>query len=294
MNDRHIGPYRRHCRQLLTCKRTKDRADQWIVLRQIAPSIAPHHRKRQIRCTRDVRIGEVCVAVLFNLEWMRPFVLHGIAQAMQRPDTGIATPRENQLPRASRANQLIEDHIRRHAYQRKVVPLLSNHLMPCRKRDQMREPLHRQHIAVMHHVTDCIAQRTEVSHENPPLSLESTQPFLGNRAPIVKAQSERLCAMRPSIPVAHPLILTTHNAPTYGSLERTNLSNTAGTLEQRNHPGRKALHRRAPHGCGAVDDPWPMLPGPHRGRFRHGRHGVRCPCPLTRALHLQAGAGAGP
>jgi hypothetical protein len=67
---------------------------------------------------------------------------------MQRADPRIAAPGKHQAVRATHADELVVDDIRRHADQIEVLAPLADHLVAGRVRDQMGESFHRDGIAV--------------------------------------------------------------------------------------------------------------------------------------------------
>ena len=73
------------------------------------------------------------VAVLFDLERVRPLVLDGVAKALQRADAGIAAPRERQLGDAAGTDQLVVDHVGRHPHEVQVASLLADDLVRRRR-----------------------------------------------------------------------------------------------------------------------------------------------------------------
>src|SRR5215212_5856766 len=99
--------------------------------------------------------------MLLELERLRPAVLDGIAKAVQRADARVAAPRENELARAAHPDQLVVDEIRRHAHERELAPLLPDQLVPRGVRDQVREPLERDGVAVAHGALDRITKRND-------------------------------------------------------------------------------------------------------------------------------------
>ena len=100
--------------------------------------------------------------VLLELERLGPPVFDGIAHAVQRTDAGIAAPGEDQFARATHPDQLVVDHVRRHANQRQVAPVLPDQLVPGGVRDQMREALERDGVAVADELLDGSSQREQL------------------------------------------------------------------------------------------------------------------------------------
>ena len=77
------------------------RADGRVDLRQVDALVAAEHREGQVGGARLVGVGHRGVAVLLELERLRPAVLDRVAQAVQRADAGIAAPGEDELLRRS-------------------------------------------------------------------------------------------------------------------------------------------------------------------------------------------------
>ena len=66
------------------------------------PDVAAHHRERQPGRAGDVAVRHPGVAVLLELEGVRPVALDRVAEPVQRADAGIASPGEHE-PRAQPA-----------------------------------------------------------------------------------------------------------------------------------------------------------------------------------------------
>jgi hypothetical protein len=67
---------------------------------------------------------------------------------VQRPDPGIPAPGKDQLARASRPDELVVDHVRRHPDQGQITTPLPDDFVPGREGDEVREALHRHRVAV--------------------------------------------------------------------------------------------------------------------------------------------------
>src|SRR5690348_2492344 len=85
----------------LAGKRTLDEFHPWIVLRQIGTEVAAQNPEWKIGRARRVRRRHAGVAVFFDFEPLRPSTFDRVAQAMQRADARIASPREHQPARGS-------------------------------------------------------------------------------------------------------------------------------------------------------------------------------------------------
>ena len=86
--------------------------------------------------------------MLFQFELVRPAVLDGVSQAMQRADAGIAAPRKNQLGDAAHADELIVNEVRGHADQREPFAALTDDLVAGGMRNEMGEALKRDGVAI--------------------------------------------------------------------------------------------------------------------------------------------------
>ena len=102
--------------------------------------------------------------MFLDLERLRPFVFHRIAKPVQRTDTGIAAPRENQLVGTAHADQLVIDDIGRHPHQCQMFALLPDHLVPCGMGDEMGKAFHGHPVPVMDAKGYRIPQRHHFSH----------------------------------------------------------------------------------------------------------------------------------
>src|SRR6202022_1577577 len=94
---------------------------------------------------------------------------HGV----QRSHPRIARPRENQLARAARCDQLIEDEIRREPAEHQTPPTLADDFVRCGKGDEMGKALDDDDVAVVHEARDRLAHR----HEFRPRARAQTRTF---------------------------------------------------------------------------------------------------------------------
>ncbi len=131
---------------------------------KVGSAVAPQHGERQVRRARRVGRSHPGVRVLLELERSRPVVLDRVAEAVQRADAGIPAPREDELPGAAGADQLVVDHVGRHPDERQLPPALPHELVPGRVRDQMREPLERDGLPVRDERRDRIGQAQDLCH----------------------------------------------------------------------------------------------------------------------------------
>src|SRR5262245_53150695 len=102
------------------------------------------------------------MAMLDNLNGMRPTTLHGIAQAMQRADPRIATPRKDQPPGDAHSDHLIEQQIGGHANERQVLPPLANDLVASRVRNQVREAFQSHTVTIANMAFNSFTEREKL------------------------------------------------------------------------------------------------------------------------------------
>ena len=84
-----------------------------------------------------------CVAVLLELDRVRPAVFDGVAEAVQRADAWVAPVGEDELARRSDADQLVVEDVRGHPDQLEIPTALADQLVTGGERDQVREPFER-------------------------------------------------------------------------------------------------------------------------------------------------------
>ena len=101
VDDRDVGPMRRDGGEPLAGERAVDEPDVRVHRGRSDPTIAAEERRRHVRRAGGVGVRHRRVAVLFELERPRPAALDRIAQAVQRPDAGVAAPGEHQACFAS-------------------------------------------------------------------------------------------------------------------------------------------------------------------------------------------------
>src|ERR1700704_6716271 len=94
---------------------------------------------------------------------MRPAFFDGIAEAVQRADTGVPAPGELQLDGATRADHLVIDYVRSHSDQGQIAALLADDFMARCVRDQVSETFECDGIAILHEFGDGFAQRKYLS-----------------------------------------------------------------------------------------------------------------------------------
>jgi hypothetical protein len=74
----------------------------------------------------------------------------GVAKTVEGTDSGIAAPRKDQLSSTARADQLVAYQIGRQPHQSEITTSLPYYFVACGERDEMGEPLERDHVAIMH------------------------------------------------------------------------------------------------------------------------------------------------
>ena len=73
---------------------------------------------------------------------------------MQRADSGIAAPGENQLADCAHTDQLVIENVGRHADQRQIAAALPDHLVPRCEWDEVREPFHCNGVPIARELRD--------------------------------------------------------------------------------------------------------------------------------------------
>ena len=112
-----------------------------------------------------VSARHVGMTVFFDLQRLRPAFLHRIAKPMQRANPRISTPRKNKLASGTHTNELVINHVGRHADQGQILFTLANNFMPCGMWDQVGETLHGHLVAVMDESVNGLTQCHNVSHD---------------------------------------------------------------------------------------------------------------------------------
>ena len=130
------------------------RANEGVHFRQVALGVAAQRVEREAVRTGHIATDHAVVAVLLNLKkrlarcerrWLR-----ASANRMERADTRVAEPAEDQLRGAAGGDHLVVDEVGCHAGQGEVAALLSNDLVTGCKRDAVREPLNGNGVTVVH------------------------------------------------------------------------------------------------------------------------------------------------
>ncbi len=158
MDDADIGAERRDGGQLLARKRAFDEPDVVMLVCQIDAHIPPQDRAGEPGGAGSVGIGHGRVAVLFQLQRLRPALLDSVSQSMERAHSGIASPGKDQLAGTAHTDELVVNQVGSHTYQRQVAPALPDDLVPGRERNQVSEALHGHRITVSHILCDRVGQ----------------------------------------------------------------------------------------------------------------------------------------
>ena len=126
------------------------------------------------------------MAVFFDLEGARPAVLDRIAEAMQRADARIAAVGEDELACGPDADQLVVEDVRCHPDQLELGSALADQLVPGGKRDQVREALERDGVAIVDELGECLGEVEDLGHcARAPPKLLCAMRTRGRRAHIV-------------------------------------------------------------------------------------------------------------
>jgi len=139
---------RRNGGEHLAGERTGHAFDLRVHFREIAADVPAENSAWQPRRTRFIGIGHRCMRMLFQLELVRPAIFNGITQAVQRTDAGIATPGKDQFGHTAHADELIVNEVRRHPDQSEPFAALPYDLVARSVRDQVREALERNCVAI--------------------------------------------------------------------------------------------------------------------------------------------------
>ena len=129
---------------------------------EVAADVAAQHGEGKPGGARRVAVGHARVAVLLDLERAGPAVLHRVAEAVQAADARVAAPGEDEPAGAAHPDHLVVDDVRGQAHEREVAPPLPDDLVACRGRDQMRESLECDGVAVLDEIRDRVLERGDL------------------------------------------------------------------------------------------------------------------------------------
>jgi hypothetical protein len=107
-------------------------------------------------------------AVLLDLDRPRPSVLDRVAKAMKATDAGVPAVGEHQPARDAHADHLVIHKIGRHPDQLELTPALADDLVAGLERDQVREALERDRVAVADDRLDGVGEGHHLGHDRPP------------------------------------------------------------------------------------------------------------------------------
>ena len=141
VDHRDVGIERADGREPLAGERAFDRSDRVGLADEVAACVAAKHGERQARRARGVPIRHPRVAVLLELERRGPAALDRVPEAVEAADARVASPREDEPPRAAHADQLVVDQVGCHPHEREIPPPLPDDLVPGRKRNKVGESL---------------------------------------------------------------------------------------------------------------------------------------------------------
>ena len=164
VHDRDVGPVRRDGGEPLAGERAVDEPDVRVHGGEIRSHVSPEERRRHVRRSGGIGVGHRRMAVLFELDRPRPAALDGIAQAVERPDAGVAAPREDQALRQAAPDHLVVEQVGRHPDERELADALADHLVARGEGDQVREPLERHGIARAHQSGHGVVQAEKLAH----------------------------------------------------------------------------------------------------------------------------------
>ena len=162
-NHRHVGAQCGDRHQLLTAERARDGLDARM-RRQIRAHVPAHDRARHPGGPGRVPVGHAGVAVLLDLDRVRPAVLDGVAKAVQRSHPGIAAVGEHQLAGRPHPDHLVIEDVRRHPDELQIAAPLTKDLVAGGKRDQVGEALDGDGVAIVNDLGDGVAQRRDLGH----------------------------------------------------------------------------------------------------------------------------------
>jgi len=105
------------------------------------------------------------MAVFLGFERARPAVLDGIPEAVQRADARIPAPGKYQLARHAHADHLVVQQVWRQPNQSQIAPFLPDDFVARGERDQMREALDRQCVAILDESIHCFGKGEKFRHQ---------------------------------------------------------------------------------------------------------------------------------
>ena len=85
-------------------------------------------------------------------------MLDRVAEAVQRSDAGVAAVGEHELAGRAHPDHLVVEQVRRHPDQLELASALAQQLVAGGERDQVREALERDAVAVVDELRDGLAE----------------------------------------------------------------------------------------------------------------------------------------
>src|SRR5712691_11185589 len=159
---------RGHGGKLFAGEGAGDALDPRVYLGKVDAEIAAEDREREPGRAGLVGVDHGGVGMFLDRERMRPAVLDRVAEAVQRAHPRVAAPGKHQLLRTAHADELVIEEVRRHADEREALAALADDLVSGRERDQVGEPLHRDHIAIPNGFLHRLGKRQKARHRTGP------------------------------------------------------------------------------------------------------------------------------
>src|SRR5699024_4704401 len=111
VHDGDVGVEGQNRGKFLPGEGAADRLDVRVVCDQVGTAVAAQHRKGQAGGARDVAVVHSGVAVFLTLQRVGPAVGDRVAEAVQRPDPGVAAPGKDQFACAAGTDELVVDDV---------------------------------------------------------------------------------------------------------------------------------------------------------------------------------------
>src|SRR5947209_5728156 len=164
VNDGEVGPDGGDGGKLFSGEGALDEPDARVDSDEIRALVASEDRAGQASRTGCVGIRHRCMAVLLQLQGVRPTVLDRVAQAVKHAYTRVAAPGEHEPTCATHADELVVNKIGRHAYEAQVALVLADDLVTGGEGDQMGEALHSDGGTIVDVLGNGFVQRKKSGH----------------------------------------------------------------------------------------------------------------------------------
>ena len=171
----------------LAGERAPDRPDRACARREVGAAVAAQHAERQARRHRPPTRPAIPA-------WSAPRCRAAAAsRARRRRGSDAASRRRGCRPTRRQAcarahpDQLVVDQVRRHANERQLASRLADQLVPRSERDQVREALERDRVAVADERSDGLGEGRDLGHQPLPGSGGRRRRFVR----IVRMRTER-------------------------------------------------------------------------------------------------------